>query len=139
MLLFPLLFYFFLVFTSLGTVTAILYVVFACIHVQGRKWGGGVKYLGSNFSLNKNLCKMGLAPHPPHKNIRYIPDFLFVLDVLDSPKEDGFYLLKKDSQRRETLVKVLRQDKNNICSTWYSLMLKVNSTTHTFKGTALVI
>jgi len=121
MLLFPLLFYFFLVFTSLGTVTAILYVVFACIHVQGRKWGGG------------------LAPHPPHKNIRYIPDFLFVLDVLDSPKEDGFYLLKKDSQRRETLVKVLRQDKNNICSTWYSLMLKVNSTTHTFKGTALVI
>jgi len=45
-------------------------------------------------------------------------------DVLDPAKEDGFYLLKKDSQRRSTLVKIMRDDKNNICAAWYSLLLK---------------
>jgi len=45
-------------------------------------------------------------------------------DVLDPAKEDGFYLLKKDSQRRSTLVKIMSDDKNNICAAWYSLLLK---------------
>ena len=46
------------------------------------------------------------------------------LDVLDPAKEDGFYLLKKDSQRRATLVKIMKDDKHNICSTWQGLVHK---------------
>ena len=46
-------------------------------------------------------------------------------DVLDPAKEDGFYLLKKDSQRRSTLVRIMKDDKHNICATWHSLLLKV--------------
>ena len=33
-------------------------------------------------------------------------------------EEDGFYMLKKDSQRRQTLMKVMRQDENIIGDTW---------------------
>merc|ERR1711971_1117806 len=45
-------------------------------------------------------------------------------DVLDPEKGDGFYVLKKDSQRRLTLVKIMKDDKKNLCSNWLALLRK---------------
>ncbi|CAG5135719.1 unnamed protein product, partial [Candidula unifasciata] len=37
-------------------------------------------------------------------------------------REGGFYLLRKDSERRQTLVHILDQDSQKICSSWLDLL-----------------
>lgn len=36
----------------------------------------------------------------------------------DLSESDGMWILKKDSQRRQTLLKVLSEDENKICDIW---------------------
>merc|ERR1719410_1922341 len=72
------------------------------------------------------LTPTEITADPLHATRRDSSGVLQSPDVLDPAKEDGFYLLKKDSQRRTTLVKIMRDDKTNICSTWHALLTKEN-------------
>ncbi|XP_049834926.1 mitogen-activated protein kinase kinase kinase 15 isoform X2 [Schistocerca gregaria] len=58
-----------------------------------------------------------------------------VLGLGEASEQDGFYLLKKDSQRRMTLSRVISQDEQKICEVWMQniqreLLATVLSTTH---------
>ena len=40
------------------------------------------------------------------------------------PEQDGYYMLKKDSQRRATLSRVFSQDGKKICEVWMQSLIK---------------
>ncbi|XP_044744016.1 mitogen-activated protein kinase kinase kinase 15 isoform X2 [Chrysoperla carnea] len=48
--------------------------------------------------------------------------------VKTETEQDGFYLLKKDSQRRTTLSRVLTQDEKKICQIWMESIKKLGDT-----------
>ncbi|GFR98309.1 mitogen-activated protein kinase kinase kinase [Elysia marginata] len=55
------------------------------------------------------------------------------VDTQDSAlyKESGFYLLRKDSERRQTMVRILEQDMDKICANWLTMLKRDKSITAT--------
>jgi mitogen-activated protein kinase kinase kinase 5 len=74
------------------------------------------------FSMYYSVSTCELEENGPLMNRRNSSGTLLSPEV-ESPRgaeaeQDGFYLLKKDSQRRTTLTRVLTQDESKICSVW---------------------
>ncbi|XP_037046666.1 mitogen-activated protein kinase kinase kinase 15 isoform X3 [Bradysia coprophila] len=66
----------------------------------------------SSFSLNRRSSSGGLlSPEVELSGTSSKP-------LGDAAESDGFYMLKKDSQRRATLSKVLSHDETKICDVW---------------------
>lgn len=78
--------------------------------------------LDSNDTLITRRSSSGglLSPEVDMSNIQRTS-----IDV----EHDGFYLLKKDSQRRTTLSRVLEQDSEKICSRWMQIIQQDNNNT----------
>ncbi|KAL1395709.1 hypothetical protein pipiens_011052 [Culex pipiens pipiens] len=62
----------------------------------------------AGFQLNRRSSSGGLLS----------PEQIPLLNGTDANESDGFYLLKKDSQRRATLHRVLEHDERKICHVW---------------------
>nr|KAG5704843.1 hypothetical protein BaRGS_001314 [Batillaria attramentaria] len=54
------------------------------------------------------------------------------IDAHDAPsfKDGGFYLLRKDSERRHTLVHILSQDMDKICDVWLDILHRDATISH---------
>ena len=64
------------------------------------------------------MCKLNVTLFYNHYESYYI------LTFVSFKKDDGFYRLKKDSERRITLVNVLEKERAGICDHWHQIFLK---------------
>ncbi|GFO36373.1 mitogen-activated protein kinase kinase kinase 5 [Plakobranchus ocellatus] len=53
------------------------------------------------------------------------------IDTQDSAayNESGFYMMRKDSERRQTMVRILEQDMDKICANWLTMLQRDKSIT----------
>lgn len=77
-----------------------------------------VFYLTSSLASTPSLDLSESCPDTHTTERRNSSGTLLSPEVDTGTETDGFYLLKKDSQRRTTLAKVLAQDGDKICKVW---------------------
>lgn len=71
----------------------------------------------TSFGLNRRRTSSGMILSP-EIDITVSTTKSTKTGPSDTSELEGFYLLKKDSQRRQTLYKVLTQDESKICQVW---------------------